>query len=182
MADGGDRAEFERTVLPHLDAAYNAARWILRDDADAGDAVQESAMRAWRYFDTFRGRAALPWLLRIVRNTAYTILEKRRRDEAVEPLPDHADVEDPSSADPAHAMDRGIDAAALRAAVEALPAEFREAIVLRELQGMSYKEIAEATDVSIGTVMSRLARGRRRLQAALSRPTPPARSEVEHGM
>ena len=178
MSEKSGRSLFESTVLPHLDAAYNLARWILRNDNDARDVAQESAMRAWRYFHTLRGEETLPWLLRIVRNTAFTWLDRRQRDDA-EPLGEDAMLPDNSTPDPVAALSADIDAEMLRKAVESLPPEFREVIVLRELEGMSYKEIAAAADISIGTVMSRISRARKRLQIALA---PHAPQESDHGM
>jgi len=180
VPDESGRSLFESTVLPHLDAAYNLARWILRNDADAHDVAQESAMRAWRYFETLRGQETLPWLLRIVRNTAFTWLERHKRDDAFETLGDDAAVADDSTPDPAAAMTAEIDAETLRQAVEALPTEFREVIVLRELEGLSYKQIAEATGASIGTVMSRISRARKRLQIAVT--SRAQQEESDHGM
>jgi len=170
---------FEKTVLPHLDAAYNLARWILRDEGDAHDVVQESAMRALRYFNTLRGGDALPWLLQIVRNTSFTWLKRRHRDGAMESLTDDAIIPDSSITDPSAIVGEQVDAESLRRAVDSLPAEFREVIILRELEGMSYKQIAHTTGVSIGTVMSRISRARKRLHTAL---VPQGRQESDHGM
>ena len=144
-------------------------------------------MRAWRYFHTLRGEEALPWFLRIVRNAAFTWLDRKRRDDAFDRLGDDAVLKDESAVDPGAALSAEIDAEELRAAVEALPAEFREVIVLRELEGMSYKEIAGATGVSMGTVMSRLSRARKRLEVALGANTLQGKAqgnaqETEHGM
>ncbi len=167
MREENGRSVFESTVMPHLDAAYNLARWILRNENDARDVAQEAAMRAWRYFHTLRGEEALPWLLRIVRNTAFTWIDRRQRDGQVRSLGEDVMVADESVPEPGAALSAEIDAEALRRAVDGLPAEFREVIILREMEGMSYKEIAAATEVSIGTVMSRLSRARKRLEAAL---------------
>ena len=171
--------QFESTVLPHLDAAYNLARWLLRDENDARDVVQESTMRALKYFDTLRGEDGLPWLLQIVRKTAFTWLERRQRTDAVEPLADDAMIPDDSAPDPASIVSDQLDAESLVRAVDGLPAEFREVIILRELEGLSYKQIAQTTGVSIGTVMSRISRARKRLQTAL---VLPAQQELDHGM
>lgn len=155
------RQQFEQLVLPHLDAAYNLARWLAGDDHDAQDIVQEACLRGFRFMGGFRGGDARSWLLRIVRNTAYTWLKKNRPNTVVSLSDDDlAGIEDKAAA----TNFDGMDAAHLRQALEALPAEFREALVLRELEGLSYKEIAEVADVPIGTVMSRLARARACLQ------------------
>jgi RNA polymerase sigma-70 factor (ECF subfamily) len=170
---------FESTVLPHLDAAYNLARWILRDESDAHDVVQESAMRALKYLPTLRGGDALPWLLQIVRNSAFTWIKGRSRQNALEPLTEDLTIADDSTPDPSAILSDQLDAQSLMSAVNALPAEFREAIILREIEGMSYKQIAQVTGVSIGTVMSRISRARKRLHAAL---LPVSRQELDHGM
>ena len=149
-------------MLPHLDAAYNLARWITRNDHDAQDVVQEAVLRAYRFFEGLRGEPK-PWLLAIVRNSCLSWLQVNRPadlaafdDRAVEPeAPDEAGPE-------AQAM-RAVDRRMLNDAIAALPAQFREVIVLRELEDLSYKEIARVADVPIGTVMSRLARARRLL-------------------
>ncbi len=158
---------FERVVLPHLDAAYNLARWLAGNDHDAEDIAQEACVRAFRFIGGHRGGDARAWLLAIVRNTAFSWL-KKNRPRAVVSIDDDeiAELEDPAVA--AGAL-HGADRNALRAALEALPLEFREAIVLRELEGLSYKEIAEIAEVPVGTVMSRLARARRQLQNHFAR-------------
>jgi RNA polymerase sigma-70 factor (ECF subfamily) len=151
--------------MPHLDAAYNLARWLAGNHHDAEDIVQEACVRAHRFAGGYRGGNSRSWLLAIVRNMAYTWL-KKNRPQAVVSIDDEtlAEIEDPA----APAFDQA-DANLLRAALGELPVEFREAIVLRDLEGFSYKEIAEVADVPIGTVMSRLARARRQLQTYLSR-------------
>lgn len=167
MSENEQRAEFERLVMPHLDAAYSLARWLAGNDQDARDIVQEACLRAFRFVASCRSSDGRPWLLTIVRNTAYSWLKKNRPSSIVS-IDDAAfgEIEDESRA---AGVFHGADTAALRAALEALPSEFREAIVLRELEGLSYKEIAEVADVPIGTVMSRLARARRQLQDVLTR-------------
>lgn len=156
-------AGFEQMVMPHLDAAYNLARWLAGNDHDAEDIAQEACVRAWRFRGGFRGGNGRAWLLSIVRNTAYTWL-KKNRPQAVVAVGDEelAEMEDPAGQGTSF---QNADAAALRAALEELPLEFREALVLRELEGFSYKEIADVAEVPLGTVMSRLARARRQLQA-----------------
>ena len=148
--------------MPHLDAAYNLARWLAGNDHDAEDIAQEACVRAFRFVGGHRGGDARAWLLAIVRNTAYSWLKKNRPTAVVAIDDDElAEIEDQTNAPGAF---HRADADVLRAALETLPLEFREAIVLRELEGLSYKEIAEVADVPVGTVMSRLARARRQLQ------------------
>ena len=153
---------FEQAVLPHLDAAYNLARWLAGNDADAQEVAQEACLRAFKFFGNFRGDNPRAWLLTIVRNTFYTWLQKNRPQSVVAIDDDElAEIEDQTGKPGAF---HRADADVLRAALETLPLEFREAIVLRELEGLSYKEIAEVAGVPVGTVMSRLARARRQLQ------------------
>ena len=162
------RAEFETNVMQHLDAAYNLARWLARNDADAQDVVQEAALRAFRYFDGFRGGDARVWLLTIVRNTFYSLHASNvsnLTESYDEVLHERADEHTP---DPETLLSRASDAASVRAALERLPAEYREILALREFEECSYKEIASITRLKIGTVMSRLARARERLQRELT--------------
>jgi len=167
VSDNEQRGQFERLVMPHLDAAYNLARWLAGNDHDAKDIAQEACMRAFRFVGGCRGSDGRAWVLTIVRNTAYSWLKKNRAQPLVSIDDDEfPEIEDQSAAArPFHSADMDI----LRAALEALPLEFREALVLRELEGLSYKEIAEVAEVPVGTVMSRLARGRRQLQSTLVR-------------
>lgn len=158
---------FESVVLPHLDAAYTLARYLAGNDADAQDAVQDACMRALTYFHSFQGGDARAWLLRIVRNVCHD-LWRRRRTHATEELSDELGAGE----SPEDALLRGASRSALRAAIDALPAEYREVIVLREIEGMSYAEIAAVVEVPAGTVMSRLSRARRRLQEALNPAAP----------
>lgn len=157
--------ELEQAILRHLDAAHNLARWLLRDAAAAEDVVQEAVLRALRYRDGWRGGDGRAWLLRIVRNAAWDWLAARRT-AAEQPLPEHPDTM-PALTDPAADPEAALVAAeALRgveAALLALPPELRECLVLRELEEMSYRDIAQVTGVPIGTVMSRLWRARRAL-------------------
>ena len=161
-------ARFEQVVLPHLAAAYNLARWLTRNDHDAEDVVQESYLRAYRSFDRFRGADGRPWLLAVVRNTCYTWLKQNRAHELATPFDEtlHSPEAGPSEAE--RRLLQQASAELLREALGELPAEFREVIVLRELEGMSYKEIASVADVPLGTVMSRLTRARARLQQRLA--------------
>jgi RNA polymerase sigma-70 factor, ECF subfamily len=169
-----DPQRFERVVMPHLGAGYNLARWLTRNDHDAEDVVQEAYLRAARSFDRYRGGDPRSWLLTIVRNTCYTWLRQNRAPEVARTLRTTDEgwvLEVP--ADPAGQPEvqfiRAAERRQLQEALELLPAEFREALVLRELEGFSYKEIADITDVPLGTVMSRLARARKQLQQSLLR-------------
>jgi len=162
-------SEFEREVLPHLDAAYNLARFLMRNEQDAEDIVQQASLRAFRFFDNFRGENSRAWFLRIVRNTSFTVLKKNRPDEMNVVFDEELHGEQTPPMDAGVALDLAQDRQTVRAAIEQLPPEFREAITLRELEGASYKEIADIAGVPIGTVMSRLARARRQLQEILSK-------------
>jgi RNA polymerase sigma-70 factor (ECF subfamily) len=163
---------FEEVVLPHLDAAFNYARWLTRNDADAEDVVQDAYVRALRFFSSLRGEDARAWLLTIVRNTWYGRFP-RRADRAATTTATVVTDEDIDNR-----PDAGLDPEAqlmqqqivdhVRRALEELPADFREVIVLRELEGLSYKEIAGIVGIPIGTVMSRLARARERLAGVLT--------------
>ena len=158
---------FEIAVLPHLDAAYNLARWLAGNDHDAQDVAQEASLRAFRYFGSFRGDNPRAWLLSIVRNAFYTWLRKNRPEKAVEINDETLDIED-ASANAETVNPQFADADAVRRAIAELPVEFREIVILREMEGFSYKEIAELAEVPIGTVMSRLARARKLLQRRLA--------------
>ncbi len=163
--------------MPHLDAAYNLARWLTRNEHDAQDVVQEAFLRAFKYFGGFHGGNSRSWLLSIVRNTTYTWLQKNRKPELAAVFDEGMhDREDPSS-NPEVLLLNHSDHQEIRRAVEQLPVEFREVMVLRELEGMSYKEIAELADVPIGTVMSRLARARKALQQSLGQRLRPGVSK-----
>jgi RNA polymerase sigma-70 factor (ECF subfamily) len=163
------RKRFEQIVLPHLDAAYSLARWLTRNDQDAQDVTQEACLRAFRFFDGYHGGNMRAWLLTIVRNTCYTWLHQNRTSNSAEVFDEEIHSEESSgSANPEIQVLASADKETLRQALEELPDVYREAIVLRELEGMSYKEIADVTSVSLGTVMSRLARGRTRLRESLT--------------
>ena len=161
--------EFERQVLPHLDAAYSLARFLMRNDPDAEDVVQEASLRAFRFFESFRGENSRAWFLSIVRNTSFTALKRNRTDESNVAFDEELHGTQSGSMDAGISLDRAQDRQTVRAAIEQLPPEFREAITLRELEGCSYKEIADIASVPIGTIMSRLARARRQLQMILSK-------------
>jgi RNA polymerase sigma-70 factor (ECF subfamily) len=163
------RERFEQTVLPHLDAAYNLARWLTRNDQDAQDVTQEACLRAFRFFDGYQGGNMRAWFLTIVRNTCYTWLHQNRAPGGSDEVFDEEihSTDESSGASPEIQALAGADKETLRRALEELPEVFREVLVLRELEGMSYKEIADVSSVSLGTVMSRLARARTRLRQAL---------------
>jgi RNA polymerase sigma-70 factor, ECF subfamily len=160
---------FEQVVLPHLDAAYNLARWLVRKPQDAEDIVQEAYLRAFKFFGGYQGGDARAWVLTIVRNTSYSFLEKNRPASLAEEFDEtiHTAVSEQSGVE--GAILQSADSEMLREALDELPVNFREVIVLRELEGMSYKEIAEVMGKSIGTVMSGLARARTQLKNRLMR-------------
>ncbi len=159
--------------MPHLDAGYNLARWLTRNEHDAQDVAQDAFLRAFKFFGGFHGGNSRSWLLSIVRNTAYTWLQKNRRQEVATVFDEEVhDIEDTSSS-PEALLLKNSDRQEIMRALEELPVEFREVMVLRELEGMSYKEIAEMAEVPIGTVMSRLARARKQLQQALGQRLQP---------
>jgi RNA polymerase sigma-70 factor (ECF subfamily) len=158
---------FEQVVLPHLDAAYNLARWLTRNDHDAEDVVQEAYLRAFQFFAGFHGTDGRAWLLAIVRNTCYTWLERNRPREPTMAFDEDQHSGAVTAAGPDTPLLQKEERQLLDRALEELPAEYREVIVLRELEGLSYKEIAGVTGAPLGTVMSRLARARERLQQDL---------------
>jgi len=163
-----ERKRFEECVLPHLDAAFNLARWLLRDKSNAEDATQEAILRAYRFFPGFRAGDTRAWLLQIVRNSCYTWLEKNRPQEDITEMDEDSM---PSDAPSPEAMAiASHDRERVARALEALPVHFREILVLRELEGCSYKEIAAITSHPMGTVMSALARARKQLKDALAEP------------
>ncbi len=161
-------ASFEEAVLPHLDAAYNLAHWLTRNDTDAEDVVQESYLRAFKFFGGFRGEDGRSWLLTIVRNTCYTWMQRNRSPELRVPVDDELHEIESTDLNPEALLVQRADTLMVRRALEELPVEFREVMVLRELEEMSYRDIASITDLPLGTVMSRLARGRKRLLLALT--------------
>jgi RNA polymerase sigma-70 factor (ECF subfamily) len=165
-------ALFERLVLPYADGAYNLARWLTRNDADADDVMQDAMLRAYRFVGSFSGDNPRAWLLSIVRNACFTWLKRNRPRDMVPIGEDGGETlgtivplwaSEPVGAD--LQLERQADRALLDRLMEAMPAEGREVLVLRELEELSYKDIAEITGVPIGTVMSRLARARQRLQS-----------------
>ena len=170
-----DNARFRSVVMPHIDEAYRLAHWLTGNRTDAEDVVQDASMRAFRAIRNYAGGSARSWVLSIVRNTAYSWLRKNR-PAAVVTVEDLEAVEleqanpgdDRDGDNPEAALIAKADADQLRAAIAALPTAFRETLVLRDIEGLDYREIAQATEVPIGTVMSRLARARRRLTAALT--------------
>jgi RNA polymerase sigma-70 factor (ECF subfamily) len=167
VPDEGKREQFEASVLPHLGAAYNLARWLTRNDHDAQDVVQESCLRAYKFFGGFRGGDGRFWFLTIVRNTCYTWIQQNRPRELVDSLDAAANVQSDAPGPEAEFI-KNADRNLIMKALEELPLEFREILVLREMEGMSYKEISDISAVPLGTVMSRLARARKRLQQALT--------------
>jgi RNA polymerase sigma-70 factor (ECF subfamily) len=179
-----ESARAHDAVLAHLDAAYNLARWLVRDDHDAEDIVQDACVRALRSIDSLRGDNARPWLLAIVRNRCWDWLREHRRDEASVAYDDelhgaHATQDAQADADaairwsdPQAALQRAQERRLIDAALTRLPAVFREALVLRDIEDLSYREIARIADVPIGTVMSRLARGRKLMLRELAERAP----------
>jgi len=160
-------ARFEQIILPHLDAAYNLARWLTRNEDDAQDMVQEAYLRAFQFFEGFRGVDGRAWLLTIVRNTCYTWLQHNRAHEPPTMFDEEIHSLDSDASNPATLVLQSADQGLLRQAVDELPVAFREVVVLRDLEGFSYKEIAEIANIPVGTVMSRLARAREQLKQFL---------------
>jgi RNA polymerase sigma-70 factor (ECF subfamily) len=157
--------DFERTFLKHLDAAYNLARWLTRDPVDAEDVVQEAFMRAYKSHATYRGGDSRAWILKILRNTCYTWLQKNRPREIVNEFDE--ELHSRQAEETETLLIENIDSQRLKRLLENLPVEFREVVLLRDVEGLSYKEISTVADVPLGTVMSRLARARKKLQSAL---------------
>jgi RNA polymerase sigma-70 factor (ECF subfamily) len=159
---------FEELMLPHLDAAHNLARWLLRNEQDAQDVVQEAYLRAFRSFAGFRGSNGRAWLLTIVRNTSYTLLKKNRASDFTTTFDEEIHASGDQSASPATILEHAEDADLIREAMDELPAEFREILTLRHQEDLSYKEIGEILGIPVGTVMSRLARARGKLKEYLT--------------
>lgn len=180
LSDEPTARRFTAMVEPHLDAAYNLARWLTRNPDDADDVVQEAYLRAFRFFEGFRGGDGRAWLLTIVRNTCYTWMKDNRRSEIQVEYDDEngsLSIDDTAEAplhgaDPQSLLMRAADGLRIEAALRLLPTEFREVLVLRELEEMSYKDIATIADLPIGTVMSRLSRARAQLKRILERMEP----------
>ena len=161
-------ASFEETMLPHMDAAHNLAKWLLRNEQDAQDVVQEAYLRAFKSFSGFHGSNGRAWLLTIVRNTSYTLLKKNRAVDLTTTFDEEIHAIDHESASPATILEHAEDAELIREAMDELPAEFREILALRHQEGLSYKEIADIAQIPPGTVMSRLARARAKLKEYLA--------------
>jgi len=158
---------FEDALLPHLNAAYNLARWLTRNPDDAQDVVQEAYLRAFRFFGGFHGSDGRSWFLAIVRNTCYTWLRQNKSLVLVSAFDDNLYLNESEAPDPETSQVLKSESEMVMAAVDQLPLEFREVIVLRELEDLSYKEISLLLNIPIGTVMSRLARARKRLQRSV---------------
>src|SRR5438874_5317062 len=165
---GHELASFEETMLPHMDAAHNLARWLLRNEQDAQDVVQEAFLRAFKSFGGFHGSNGRAWLLTIVRNTSYTLLKKNRAVDLTTTFDEEIHVAGHDSVSPATILEHSEDSDLIRQAMDELPAEFREILALRHQEGLSYKEIAEIAQIPPGTVMSRLARARAKLKEYLA--------------
>jgi RNA polymerase sigma-70 factor (ECF subfamily) len=171
--DQDKQARFDAVVMPHLDAAYNLARWLTGNEHDAQDVAQEACLRAFKFLDGFRGGNSRSWLLSIVRNTTYTWLQRNRKADHLTSLEEEdVEIED-TAAVPDLLLLKGDDQQWVRQALEELPPEFREVMILRELEELSYKEIAHIIQAPIGTVMSRLARARKQLEQHLARTLQP---------
>jgi RNA polymerase sigma-70 factor (ECF subfamily) len=167
VTDSERLTQFEQLMMPHMAAAYNLARWLTRQEQDASDVTQEAMVRAFTFFKGYHGGDARAWLLTIVRNTCYTWLRKNRSHEFSTSFDlDLHDTEDPA-ASPEQVAVQTADQELLRQAFAEIPLEYREILVLRELEGLSYREICGVTDLPMGTVMSRLSRARSRLQRVL---------------
>jgi RNA polymerase sigma-70 factor, ECF subfamily len=168
MKNAGEPNNFEREILPHLDAAYNLARWLTRNEQDAQDAVQEAYSRAFRFFSAFRGGNARAWLLKIVRNECYSCLQANR---PLQEFTEFADVDFPPASralNPGEVVSQNANVMFVRKALAKLPFNFREVLILRELEGLSYREIADITGMPAATVMSSLSRARGCLRHSLT--------------
>ena len=159
---------FEALMLPHLDAAHNLAKWLLRNEEDACDVVQEAYLRAFKSFSGFRGSNGRAWLLTIVRNTSYTLLKKNRGADLTTTFDEEIHASGDESLSPATTLEHSEDTELIRQALDELPVEFREILTLRHQEDLSYKEIADIAQIPPGTVMSRLARARAKLKECLA--------------
>jgi RNA polymerase sigma factor (sigma-70 family) len=168
QAKEAELASFEETMLPHMDAAHNLAKWLLHNEQDAQDVVQEAYLRAFKSFGGFHGSNGRAWLLTIVRNTSYTLLQKNRTVDLSTPFDEEIHASGEESASPATILEHSEDADFIRQVMDELPVEFREILTLRHLEGLSYNEIADIAQLAPGTVMSRLARARARLKQGLA--------------
>ena len=168
QAKEAELASFEEAMLPHLDAAYNLARWLLHNEQDAKDVVQEAYLRAFKSFAGFRGSNGRAWLLTIVRNTSYTLLKKNRTVDLTTTFDEEIHATEYESPSPATLLERAEDAELMKDAIDQLAAEFREILILRHQEDLSYKQIGEILKIPAGTVMSRLARARTRLKEYLT--------------
>ncbi|TMQ30818.1 MAG: sigma-70 family RNA polymerase sigma factor [Planctomycetota bacterium] len=167
LADAGRQTRYEQMLLPHLDAAYNLARWLTHDEHDAEDLVQEAYLRALKFFSSFHGDNGKVWLLTIVRNTCYSWLRRNRPDKLAESFDETVHSAADDLANPQRVLLQEEENQLFRDALQELPMEYREVLVLRELEGLTYREIAAVSGIALGTVMSRLARGRERLRQCL---------------
>jgi RNA polymerase sigma factor (sigma-70 family) len=167
ITQGQESASFEEAILPHMDAAHNLARWLLRNEQDAQDVVQDAYLRAFKSFAGFHGANGRAWLLTIVRNTSYTLMKKNRAVDLTTTFDEEIHVADYDSVRPATLLEQAEDAGLVRRAMDQLSVEFREILVLRHLEGLSYNEIAEIAQLAPGTVMSRLSRARGKLKESL---------------
>src|SRR5271156_5845198 len=168
MSEHNQVPNFEEACLPHLDAAYNLARWLTHNGQDADDVVQEAYLRAFRFFPGFRGENARAWLMKIVRNTCYTWLNTNRPLQEAAEFDENLFPPDTRDRNPEEALLQNDSGLLVRTALKKLPLNFREVLVLREIEGMSYREIADVTGMPTGTVMSSLSRARNRLRQALT--------------
>src|ERR1700757_4590688 len=158
---------FEQSILPHMDAAYNLARWLTRNEHDAQDMVQEAYLRAYKIFDAFRGVDGRAWLLTVVRDTCYTRLQQNRSRDTMTSFDEEIHTIEDDASNPSALVLKSGEIEMLKESLEQLPGKFREIIVSRDLEEFSYKQIADVTNVPLGTVMSRLARARERLKRIL---------------
>jgi RNA polymerase sigma-70 factor (ECF subfamily) len=178
MAEHYTTGNVEESLLPHLDAAYNLARWLIRNPTDAEDVVQEAFLRALRFFDGFRGGDSRAWLLKIVRNTCYSWIKKNRPTELSDQFDETVHSNEAAGEDAEANLVSRVESERVKKAIETLPAAFREVLILREIEGLSYRDISDVTSIPMGTVMSSLSRARQRLREELR---PPPERESSHG-